>query len=92
MAVNSIDILRDKLYSEADAALRRRIDDRLDMLRQAGGNQSVNITEARVYTFGELVTLMADSYFAANRDTNRNQYVDAFMRKVQQFAQNQREG
>lgn len=89
MAANSIDVLRDKLYAESDARLRRLVDERLDPLRVAG-NLVVNITEARAYTITELTNMIGEAYMAERRAQARNQYVDDFMRKVHQYAQTQR--
>lgn len=80
--LNELDILRDKIFAAADGRLRKRIDERLDVLRQdAGliGNVTIN---GMPVTAISAVNAIADAAFRARRDTARQQAVDDFLQKV----------
>lgn len=85
MATNPLRILQDRLYSEADAALSQRINDRLAAVRNnLPRNARVRIP-AGEYTLDQLVDRIELEAFKDRRDQNRASYVDAFLNKVRRF-------
>lgn len=82
MAASQLDILRDKLFSKADADLRQRIDDKLDPLRQlATGINAIDVP-AGSYTPVQIINHIADAAFDDRRDQVRNQVIDKFLARV----------
>lgn len=86
MASTELDVLRDKIYAAADARLRRKIDERLDPIRQAvsGRNLQTPVLEARSYDLMELVQMIADRVFAIRRDQERAELTTTFLSRVRE--------
>lgn len=87
--------LQDQINVKSDARLRRRIDDKLDPIRQIAGNANVQCTiPARFVSSNPdgsvsmdatiLLDALADGYMNLRRDQARQQLTRDFLEKVAQ--------
>ncbi len=84
---DKIDVLRDKLFAQSDAKLRRLIDERLEPVRQlVGGRPGMKIkVNDGTYSLEQVVTKLADALHAERRDQARAETVSEFIKKVEEF-------
>ena len=75
----TINALQEQINVQADARLRRRIDERLDPIR----GQSAQRTRIRMTPLA-MVNLIADAAFNQRRDQARNKATRDFLDKVAQ--------
>ena len=94
MASNELDVLRDRLYTQADARLRNRLTERLEGFRnltrtvariEFEANDVSTDAPVQVYlSAADLVTIIGQGWFREVRDQNRAEFVDKFLAKVRE--------
>jgi 16S rRNA U1498 N3-methylase RsmE len=85
---DKLDVLRDKLFNQADAKLRNAIDEHLEpVLRMVSGRGLSVTVKAGEYPLEKVVALLGDKLHAERREQNRAETVSEFIKKVEEFGQ-----